>query len=261
MDQELLSLVFDNIYNGVYITDDKGNTIIVNKTFEDMSGIKKEEIVGKNIKDLVNNGYFSASASLLVISRRTPATVTYTTKTNKKLLDRGKPIYDNNGKIKYVINTVWDLSEIDYKKSIDVDGQKESVLDQQNFVAYSKVMNEIIELSLRVAKTDSTVLITGESGVGKSLIADIIHRASNRNDKPMIKINCAAIPESLIESELFGYEAGAFTGADRKGKPGLFELANNGTIFLDEISELPYNAQAKLLSVLHDGEFIKLAFL
>ncbi|MDI6601605.1 MAG: sigma 54-interacting transcriptional regulator [Thermoanaerobacteraceae bacterium] len=258
MDKELLEIIFDNVYNGIYITDGKGNTIIVNKTFEEMSGIKNEEIAGKNMKELVDSRYFSASASLLVLERKAPASVTYNTKTNRKLLAKGKPIFNENGEIKYIINTVWDLTEINYKESVDKDSARESILEQENFVAYSKAMNDVVDLALRVANVDSTVLITGESGVGKGLIADMIHRASRRNLKPMVKVNCAAIPESLIESELFGYEAGAFTGADRKGKPGLFELADNGTIFLDEVSELPHNVQSKLLGVLQDREFVKL---
>ena len=118
-------------------------------------------------------------------------------------------------------------------------------------------MMTVIDLSLRVAVTDSTLLLTGESGVGKSLLAKTIHRASERKQKSLVLINCAAIPESLIESELFGYEAGAFTGADAKGKLGLLDMAQGGTIFLDEISELPLHLQSKLLGVIQDKEFYR----
>ncbi|WP_051273428.1 sigma-54 interaction domain-containing protein [Desulfotruncus alcoholivorax] len=123
-------------------------------------------------------------------------------------------------------------------------------------VAKSPVMMELVKTALQVAKVDCTVLLQGESGTGKEIIANIIHQYSNRN-KPMVKINCGAIPESLLESELFGYERGAFTGARKEGKPGKFEEAHNGTIFLDEIGDLPLHLQVKLLRVLQDKEIVR----
>ncbi|NPA48584.1 MAG: sigma-54-dependent Fis family transcriptional regulator [Thermodesulfobacteria bacterium] len=119
-------------------------------------------------------------------------------------------------------------------------------------IAQSSYMKEILHLAAKVAKTDATVLILGESGTGKEILANLIYQLSPRKDKPFLKVNCAAIPEGLLESELFGYEKGAFTGAD-KAKPGLFELAHQGTLFLDEIGDLPLPLQAKLLRVLQDG--------
>jgi TyrR family helix-turn-helix protein len=118
-------------------------------------------------------------------------------------------------------------------------------------------MFEISDLIQRIAKVDSTVLINGESGVGKEIVAREIHRTSLRAEKPYISVNCAAIPDNLIESELFGYEAGAFTGAMRKGKMGLFQVANGGTLFLDEIGELPFYLQAKLLRVIQENEIMR----
>lgn len=115
-------------------------------------------------------------------------------------------------------------------------------------------MKEVIQLALKVAKTDSTVLIRGESGVGKEVLAKCIHAESKRFGSPMIKVNCASIPENLLESELFGYEEGAFTGAKKGGKIGKFELAHQGTIFLDEIGDMSFNMQAKLLRVLQEHE-------
>jgi transcriptional regulator with PAS, ATPase and Fis domain len=119
-------------------------------------------------------------------------------------------------------------------------------------------MQRIAALALRIAKVDSTILITGESGVGKEVVAKLIHRESNRSDGPFIKINCGAIPRELLESELFGYESGAFTGARRQGKLGLIETASGGTLFLDEIGELPLDLQVKLLEVLQDHRFSRL---
>lgn len=115
-------------------------------------------------------------------------------------------------------------------------------------------MEEVKDMAARVAKSHSTVLIQGESGTGKELFAHAIHQLSIRRDKPFVSVNCAAIPEDLFESEFFGYEVGAFSGASSKGKPGKFELANGGTLFLDEISELPYVMQGKLLRVLQERE-------
>jgi transcriptional regulator with PAS, ATPase and Fis domain len=124
----------------------------------------------------------------------------------------------------------------------------------EDIISFSKAMEETKELAARVAKSNSTVLIMGESGTGKELFAHAIHQLSARRDHPFVWVNCAAIPDELFESELFGYESGAFSGAKKEGKPGKFELANHGTIFLDEISELPYHMQGKLLRVLQEQE-------
>lgn len=127
----------------------------------------------------------------------------------------------------------------------------------EEFVFESPQMRRVVETVLHIARVDSTVLITGESGVGKEIIAKLIHRASPRKDGPFIAVNCGAIPETLMESEFFGYEKGAFTGANRMGKAGLFELAQHGTLFLDEIAELPLNLQVKFLRVLQEQSFIR----
>jgi len=127
----------------------------------------------------------------------------------------------------------------------------------KQFVVHSKLMRDLVKMTIRVAKVESTVLIQGESGVGKELIADVIHANSSRNNGPLIKINCGAIPENLLESEFFGYEPGAFSGASRKGKIGLFELATGGILFLDEIGDMPLNLQVKLLRVLQDKEITR----
>jgi transcriptional regulator with PAS, ATPase and Fis domain len=122
----------------------------------------------------------------------------------------------------------------------------------EGIVAAGKTMRGLVQKALRIAPTDATVLLTGESGTGKELFAELVHRHSKRADRPFVKINCAAVPETLMESEFFGYESGAFTGAEPSGKPGIFELANCGTLFLDEIGELTAPLQSKLLNVLQD---------
>jgi len=253
--ETLKDIIMDNLYIGIYFTDEKGKTLYVNKTFEEMSLIKAKELVGKTLEELVKQKYFTAAATLLVIKTKKPAAVTYITKTNKKLLARGKPFFDQNGNFKYVISTVYDLSEVHYMGDIDYDSQYNDKNNQ--IIAFSPQMVNIVDFALRVANVDSTVLITGESGVGKEIIARLIHDASPRKNYPFVKVNCAAIPENLMETELFGYEGGAFTGSHPKGKKGFFEAAQKGTLFLDEIGELPLNVQAKLLQVLQDKQFTR----
>lgn len=253
--ETLKDIIMDNLYIGIYFTDEKGKTLYVNKTFEEMSLIKAKELVGKTLEELVKQKYFTAAATLLVIKTKKPAVVTYITKTNKKLLARGKPFFDQNGNFKYVISTVYDLSEVHYMGDIDYDSQYNDKNNQ--IIAFSPQMVNIVDFALRVANVDSTVLITGESGVGKEIIARLIHDASPRKNYPFVKVNCAAIPENLMETELFGYEGGAFTGSHPKGKKGFFEAAQKGTLFLDEIGELPLNVQAKLLQVLQDKQFTR----
>ena len=259
LDKELLELVFDHVDNGIYLVDGQGVTIRVNRTFEEMSGFSNAELAGRNLADLVGpDNYFTGSASLLVLERKVPVTVTYSTKSGRKLLVKGKPLFDRKGNIRYIINTIWDLTFVQYNKPIDADTARSQMLIEEDIITSSERMTNIIDLAVRVAKTDSTILLSGESGVGKGLLAKLVHRASERKQHPLLQINCAAIPETLLEAELFGYEAGAFTGADRKGKEGLLQHADGGTLFLDEIGDLPLHLQAKLLNVLQEQTFLKI---
>lgn len=155
------------------------------------------------------------------------------------------------------------MSAYDYRKHIDKDKcvippKDFSLFNIDNIVTGSKPMHEIIRLAKRISKTEVPVLITGQSGVGKEVLAELIHSNSKRTSRPFVKLNCAAIPENLIESELFGYEAGSFSGALKCGKKGLIELAEGGTLFLDEIGEMPPSMQSKLLRVLQDGKYHKI---
>lgn len=257
-----LESIIENLSYGIYITDGEGNTLRVNPAYEAMSGLKQQELVGKNMVTLVKEGYFSESASLIVIKSKAPATVLYRVKTGKHLLARGIPVFSPSGKIIRIVNSVWDITELlnlqaqleRNKSMVSSHYHDVNIMPDDDFVCQSKSMQQVIEIALRVAAVNSTVLILGESGVGKEIIARFIHNASNRAGEPFIRVNCAAIPENLIESELFGYEKGSFTGALREGKAGLFETAAGGSIFLDEIGEMQLHVQAKLLRVLQDME-------
>jgi transcriptional regulator with PAS, ATPase and Fis domain len=187
-------------------------------------------------------------------------------KASQKIMATGTPVFDENGDIEQVVVNVRDITELEnLKKQLDDIRHYASELQEMHIqqfkmddiVAQSPAMQRILELVTRVSRVESTVLITGESGVGKEVIAKKIHLLSKRQNKPLIKINCGAIPENLLESELFGYEGGAFTGARKEGKPGMFELASEGTLFLDEIGELPLNLQVKLLRAIQEKEIIR----
>ncbi|WP_286908655.1 sigma-54 interaction domain-containing protein [Clostridium sp. UBA1652] len=192
--------------------------------------------------------------------------ITTIERNNKIVLMSGKPFFDEEGNIVRITILMRDITELmKLKENLDkAENEKKKYLNELkhikkvqlegNIISKSKEMDSIRSLIKSIAKTDATVLITGETGVGKEVVAKEIYVNSNRNKEPYVKINCAAIPETLLESELFGYEKGAFTGAQNKNKLGLFEIANNGTLLLDEIGEMPIALQSKLLRVLQDRE-------
>jgi PAS domain S-box-containing protein len=266
-----LDTIIDSSYDGLWISDHKGVVIKINKAAERIDGVKAEEILGKNVKDLVAEGLFDKSVTLEVLKRKISITMIQYIKGTKKVLVTGSPILNEKGEISFVVINVRDISELDNLRS---QLQKTQALakgyisklselemrgvDLSNIIFRSEEMERILEIALRVAKVNSTVLLLGESGVGKGMIAKLIHKHSERNNGPFIRVDCAGIPESLVESELFGYEKGAFTGAKIEGKPGFFELANKGTLFLDEIGEIPLTTQSKLLRFLEDHEIIRI---
>lgn len=260
-----MEAVIESMFDGLYVTDGQANTLRLNKGFERIMGITHEQCVGRNMAELVREGVFSRSGTLAALEQGERATLTLTASTGKEALVTSNPIYDDEGNIIMVVTNVRDITELnDLQRRLErVEGLQElyktelqqmKLENSRNLVMTSVKMKELVNMVIRVAAVDSTVLIQGESGVGKDLIAEIIHSNSNRKDGPFIRVNCGAIPENLLESELFGYEAGAFTGASKTGKVGLFELARGGLLFLDEIGELPLNLQVKLLRALQDRE-------
>jgi PAS domain S-box-containing protein len=266
-----LDAVVEFSYDGIYITDGEANTLKVNHAYERITGLKRSDVLGKNMKYLVENGYVSQSATLLVLKSRETTTIQQEFSSGVKALVTSNPIFDETGKIVMVVTNVRDVTQLyDLKEQLqknmeitkkyvsEIEEMRAQLLYTSDMVVEDHRTVEIIQLANRVAKVDTTVLMLGETGVGKDEVARYIHKASSRSDKQFIKINCGAIPANLIESEFFGYEKGAFTGASKDGKIGLFELASGGTIFLDEIGELPMEMQVKLLRVLQEREIIRI---
>jgi PAS domain S-box-containing protein len=260
--------IINSSYDGIYVTDGDANTIKVNKSYEMITGIRASEVLGRNMRDLVREGYYSESVTLKVLEKNGVVTLTQKLKTGKEVLVTGNPIYDEFGKITMVVTNVRDLTDLvnlnkQLQHSIEMtSAYKERLQEIQrlgsDFVMTSKGMQTVFDLVQRVSDTDATVLIYGETGVGKERVAEEIHNRSKRaKEGILVKLNCGALPESLLESELFGYESGAFTGAKKEGKMGLFEVADNGTIFLDEVESMPCSLQSKLLRVLQGFEITR----
>jgi len=265
---------FDNImdvfYDGIYITDSNGKTIKINKMYEKLTGLKKEELVGRYVSDLKKDGTFDIALNPTIVKTGQPQTSIQVNKLGRKVVLNGHPVFDKEGNVAYVVTYVRDVTVLSQLKEqvssqaklIEKYHQEAHYLRKRNIknntiILESPKMKKLMELLGKIAETDTTVLILGETGVGKDVFARKIHEKSPRRDGPFFKVNCATIPENLIESELFGYAPGAFSGASAKGKPGFFELADKGTLFLDEIGELPLAMQAKLLRVLQDQEIMR----
>ena len=265
--------VVDSLLDGVYITDGDAVTRYVNPAYCKHMGITPQEVLGRSVTEIAKEGALfqkTVSEDVIKLGRNVTGTgivqdgrgrsvPTYVT---------GVPIFDEQGGVKNVAVSVFDTDALmyrvtEFRKTVHVE-QAVKILDRVNehevsvMVGEAPAIREIRRTIARAAPTDVTILITGESGVGKEVIADRIYYASDRQGKPFVKVNCTAIPANLLESELFGYEKGAFTGALNQGKAGLFELANSGTILLDEIGDLPYELQTKLLRVLQQKEIMRL---
>ncbi|MEG0773415.1 sigma 54-interacting transcriptional regulator [Clostridium sp.] len=263
-------VIGDIISDGVCLIDSKGIIKRVNKGYLEITGLKSKHLINESLEYLIEKRIITDPVSgqvLIEEKKKTSLAVV----NNKKVVITANPFFNKDGKLVEVLTVMRDLTEILKLKGQleEIEKEKEEYLNELNYlkskygkndflVAKNKKMNEIKELIKYVAKTDVTILVTGETGCGKELVSKEIHDRSKRKDKPYIKVNCAAIPETLIESELFGYEKGAFTGAQNKEKLGMFELAEGGTILLDEIGEMPLSAQSKLLRVLQEREIMRL---
>lgn len=267
---ERLNAIIEHSFDGIFITDAKANVIRINHAYEVITGLKKEEVLGKNMTDLVRNKLISESGSLQVIKTKQPVTLQQCFRSGKEALVTSSPIFDADGNFIMIVTNVRDLTEIYNLKAVvqektaamdrlamELEHLQTTSEDNQEIIAKDETTLAAMLLANRVASMDTTVILLGETGVGKEVMARYIFQHSHRAKNSFIKVNCGAIPENLIESELFGYEGGAFTGANKNGKIGLFELANKGTLFLDEIGELPKDMQVKLLRVLQEQEILR----
>ncbi len=263
--------LLDALHDGVYITDAAGTTLKINRAYQRLTGLSSDELVGRNMQDLVREGVISQSASLRVLKEGKPFSVMQSLGNGKQLLVSASPILEADRSIRYVVSAVRDMTELLRMKHERDElqqlkqlrsstaqlhaGPRDDLLHSP-LVASQEVSGAVFALARQVAASDVKVLLQGETGVGKTLVAQFIHNASARAAEPFLSLNCGALPEHLVEAELFGYAPGAFTGASAKGKRGLLELANGGTLFLDEIGDLPLALQVKLLKVLEENRFI-----
>ncbi len=264
---DILVSFFNTLDIGVHILDKNGITILYNSKCEEIEGIENSWIVGSDMKLLVSEGVYSESVGLEAIEKLEPVSKAQRVN-NKYIYSTARPVFKGQD-LAYVVISVLDMTNIEelktkLRKLEDVNVQIIQELDRLKnsgevnlYIEKSKVMEGIYDLSKRVAQVDSSILIGGESGVGKGVLSKYIHDHSPRKDKPFVKIDCGSLTPSLIESELFGYEEGSFTGAKKEGRKGLIELAHGGTLFLDEIGELPLNLQVKLLTVIQDKKVQK----
>jgi PAS domain S-box-containing protein len=266
-----LQAIIDSSSDGLFVCDGDANVIRVNPASERIHKRPASEMVGRNMRELIPEGFIDRSAALEACMQKETVSLLQNMPNNRKLISIGTPVFDQAGELIRVVVSERDITEIDTLQR-ELENQEairdqyrhqmlemqQTELEQRKIIARSPNMIKALRQAMRVATADSSVLILGESGVGKGVIADMIHHNSRRADRPLIKINCGAIPESLVEAELFGYEKGAFTGANTGGKPGQFELANEGILFLDEVAELPLSAQVKLLRFLEDGGITRL---
>lgn len=267
---KMLDSIIESSFDGIWISDKDGNVLKINKASERINEVKKSDVVGRNVRDLVKEGLYNKSVTLEVLERKASVTLLQKVRSGKSILVTGNPVFDDEGNLELVVVNERDITQLNelnqaLKESKALTRRYQSELsmiqlgnlEKDNIIYKSEPMEKVIKIALKACDLDCCVLLLGESGVGKNLIARLIHKYSPRSSGPFICVSCGAIPESLIESELFGYETGAFTGARREGKAGVLELTDRGTLFLDEIDQLPINLQTKILHFLEEKEILR----
>lgn len=265
-----VGIILDTMHEDLLIADENGVVIKVNPSFEQVYGISVEKVTGMTVFQLEEEGYFTPSIIAIVLRKKIEVTMPQKTRRGEDILVTAIPIFDKEKNIKFVVSYSRDISEITRlqtrfcqlnnkvaKYEQEIQRLRKRTGGESNILSESPAMEEIMATINQVADFDVNVLLLGASGVGKTMLAKEIHRQSRRCSGPFVDINCAAIPDTLLESELFGYEEGAFTGAGKGGKKGLVEMAEGGTLLLDEISEMPLTLQTKLLKTIQDKEIVR----
>lgn len=264
--------ILNVLSDGIFITDGKGEVLWLNRASENMINVARSKLIGRNVDDLEKQELIMPSVTKMVIKKQNSVSTVQSSDKNHKYIVSGHPIRNEQGIIELIVTHSRGITEV-----VRTNSQLEEVqallkrytqeimklrydndlsTSENFFIGKSPAYISLINMVDKIASTDTNVLITGETGVGKNVIASRIHQLSERNHEPFVEINCGAIPETLIESELFGYKKGAFSGANSGGKAGLIKMANKGTLFLDEIGELPIHLQAKLLQFIQHKKFI-----
>ena len=262
--------VCQHLYDGIHITDGEGRILFINSAYTRTTGIRPDQVLGRTVAEIEGLLYKGSVTEQVLRTRQRVNSVATILELGKEVLVTGTPVFAPDGEIKLVVTNTRDFPELKRLESqlhdLTVERKKAdqelAFLRRQQaggrpLVYRSEAMESVMELVRTVAQTDVTVLITGESGTGKELIANELYQNRARRGRPFIQVNCAAIPAELLESELFGYEEGAFTGARRSGRAGMFELADTGVILLDEIGDMPLPLQTKLLRVLQQRELMR----
>lgn len=267
-DLSSVTTVLDHLDIGVTIFDANGKFLFVNRGSLHMSGQSRSFYENQTIFDLYKKGVFNHPVCTEVIRTKKPVARVQRSITKdggmKEYLVRANPIFDGEGNIALIVADRIEMkSLLQQYESLRYDCYEEytpveNTQSTDKIISRSRAMEQVMSLALRASQRDSSVLLQGKSGTGKEVIAEYIHSNSMRRSHEMVRINCASMPENLLESELFGYERGAFTGALQTGKMGLIELADKGTLFLDEVNSMPLELQAKLLRVLETKSVLRI---
>ncbi|MDT3703001.1 MAG: sigma 54-interacting transcriptional regulator [Thermincola sp.] len=270
MSRRIIETILDSQYDAVVIVNTELRILFVSKNFEKITGVKNDDIIGKCITILEEGVIHGESASRQVLATKKPVSITHKSVSGNDLLNTASPVFDDSGELSLIVINLRDVTDLNRlheqthnlflekaryeKENLEL---RAIINYSDHFVARSIQMKKVAERAILASCSDASVLITGDSGVGKGVLAKFIHNSSSRGNQTFIQVNCSSIPENLFESELFGYEEGAFSGARHKGKPGLIEIADGGTFFLDEIGDMPLLMQGKLLNFLQDKCFFR----
>ena len=268
-----MEAIIKNSPDGIVVYDADGRVKTMNEVAALYDGVKIKDVIGLHYTEMIEKNILDKSVVPKVLkAKKNVSALVEVQRTNKTLLVNGAPVFDDHGEISMIVLNFHDLTQLNnvhreleqsrmvaekYEEELAELSLKE--LEEHDVIAENKAMRQVYQMAVKLAQMEaSNILILGESGTGKGLLTQFMHKSSKRSKKPLIQINCAAVPESLLEAELFGYEKGAFTGANDRGKVGLFELAHGGTLFLDEIGDMPLQIQAKLLKYLDDHRVTRL---